>query len=503
MKKGYKFTASYSLIFAISVASFFLGSILSTVSSPLISGMMGTNIAMAQKAVADLASTTSDNSNSSNTMIFNKYENNEMGISIKYPSNFLIDESNSNQTVKQVSFFPAYDGSSDYPQTYISWFNVYVEELYPPISDNPINLSSYLKDEANYVQEQDADVTILETSTDFLLSGENAYKLVTRSYDGNSTVDDVEVGTIVGNKLYILSYEVDSQDSENAMPIANRMIYSFEIAHPSLANSIQKMVNSTSLSTIKEKVPELQGLLSSLNIKNLTENPYGLLNSLGLDNSTKNAIEGFIMNATQTMNQTSNHPSLNLSSLLQSGASILDPQKLCSNAMLSSLCTGDLFSHSPMTPFSSNVSSLEKLGNLFAMSKNSTGSGLNFSELKNLLGPFALLAGSDMSSPSPSSSLSTNSLSSFFANDSANSIFGPTNGSDAQFLNQLFSGNSSLSNGTSNNTESSVNPFEALFGNNQSGLSMFGSSNQSSNPLLKDNGTMDILKMLEFFQGGH
>jgi hypothetical protein len=497
-------SSSSSLTFAICFATVFLGFVLSTNLSPLINDYLDTNSALAQQTVADLATSTSDNSNSSNTMIFNKYENSEMGISIKYPSNFLIDESNSNETVKQVSFFPAYDDSDDYPPTYISWFNVYVEDLYPPISDNPVNISTYLKDEANSIQEENADVTILETSTDYLLSGQKAYKLVTMSYSGNSTVNDVEVGTIVGNKLYILNYEVNSQDFKNALPIANRMIYSFEITSNNFDDSIKQIVNSTSLNTLEQKVPALQDLLSSFSLKNLTENPYGLLSKLGLDNSTKNTVEELITNATQSMNGTSpvSHLPLNFSSLLHNGLSLLDPQKLCSNEMMSSLCQGLLFSHAPMSPFSTNGSSFGGLSSLFSMAgDNSTKNGFNLSGLKNLLGPFAMLAAPGESMPGLSSSSP-----SFFSNASnLDSLFGNTSDSESQFLDQLFAGSRSLpNNSTVDSNKSGVNPFESLFSSNESGLGMFDkSTNSSMNPISQDNGTVDILRMLEFFQGGH
>ena len=114
----------------------------------------------AQESVATLANSVSD---SNNTIIFNNYENSEVGVSIKYPSNFLIDESNSNETVKQISFFPAYDDDSGLsPETFISWFDVYVQTFYPPIFYSPDNLSSYLEDRTNEVQEEDQDVTIIE-----------------------------------------------------------------------------------------------------------------------------------------------------------------------------------------------------------------------------------------------------------------------------------------------------------------------------------------------------
>src|SRR3712207_305736 len=45
------------------------------------------------------------------TVRFNTYKNSEVGISIQYPSNFLIDEDNSNESLKQISFFPAVNNS--------------------------------------------------------------------------------------------------------------------------------------------------------------------------------------------------------------------------------------------------------------------------------------------------------------------------------------------------------------------------------------------------------
>ena len=185
------------------------------------------NLVYAQESIAALANSVSDNNNS---IIFNNYENSEVGVSLKYPSSFLIDESNSNDTVKQISFFPAYvDDSGLSPETFISWFNVYVQTFYPPIFYSPDNISSYLEDRTDAIQAEDQDITIVEASTDSLLAGHPAYKLVTRSYSGNETIDNVEYGMIVDNKLYSISYEVNTSDYENSLPITNKMIYSFKI----------------------------------------------------------------------------------------------------------------------------------------------------------------------------------------------------------------------------------------------------------------------------------
>ena len=116
-------------------------------------GNNNSNLVFAQESVAKLADSVSD---SNNSIIFNNYENNEVGVSLKYPSSFLIDESNSNETVQQISFFPTYvDDSGVSPETFISWFDVYVQTFYPPIFYSPDNISAYLEDRTNAIQEGD------------------------------------------------------------------------------------------------------------------------------------------------------------------------------------------------------------------------------------------------------------------------------------------------------------------------------------------------------------
>ncbi|WP_415310115.1 hypothetical protein [Candidatus Nitrosocosmicus sp. FF01] len=473
------------------------------------------NLAFAQSTVATFANSASSGNDS---LVFNNYENSAMGISIKYPSNFLIDESNSNETVKQVSFFPAYDDSSDYPQTYISWFNVYVEELYPPISDNPINISSYLKDQANSIQEQDADVTIVEASTDSILSGNPAYKLVTRSYDGNSSIDDIEIGTIVGNTLYSLNYEVDTNKVQDSLPIANKMIYSFKVnSMTNLADSLNKLANSSSIAAIKEKVPFLEGLFSSLNMKNLTTNPYSLLGTLGLNDTTRSTLQSLFANSSSASSAALGSIPSNLTSLMGTGLGSLNSETLCGIEILSGLCKGDVFSNHSTASFLNNESTFGGLSDLFNKSFSSTGllsgesagEGFNLSELRNLLGPFAMMSSSP--SPSPSSSFSDNATSNPLFDDSGfASLFSmphssTNNQTDSVLLDQLFSG-AGFGNHTGLENGSSLNPLAALFGTNdaglfggqfenQSSLSSAGSNNSSDNST-----TLDIIRMLEFFQ---
>ncbi|MDP8907194.1 MAG: hypothetical protein M3M88_06710, partial [Thermoproteota archaeon] len=174
----------------------------------------------------------------------NTYENNELGLSLKYPSTFLIDESNlTNQTLKQVSFFPV-DDIGGYPEKYIQWMDVFVQTLngsqyalspspspspVPTSQTNNTNIGTFMVNLANDIQQQNEDVTILSASTDALLSGQPAYKLITRSYSENSTIDEFQVGTIVDNTLYSLNFEVESANYTKSLPVINAITESFKI----------------------------------------------------------------------------------------------------------------------------------------------------------------------------------------------------------------------------------------------------------------------------------
>ena len=471
----------------------------------MFNGNNNSNLVFAQESVATLANSVSD---SNNSIIFNNYENSEVGVSLKYPSSFLIDESNSNDTVKQISFFPAYvDDSGISPETFISWFDVYVQTFYPPIFYSPDNISAYLENRTNAVQEEDQDVTIVEASTDSLLAGHPAYKLVTRSYSGNETIDTVEYGMIVDNKLYSLSYEVNTSDYQNSLPITNKMIYSFKIDSDNLSDSLKLLTNSTGLAMLKEKVPILQGILSSLNLSNFTDNSSELFNKSELNNSPKNILENLFSN-------TSSGNILNMSSIMKSIPPI-NLQTICSIQLLSDLCSGGSFSHPSFNMGNSllnNESSISELAKVLNFSKNSKGD-FNLSEFKGIVGSicnaflsfsfkFLLFLDHNLH---PHLALA---ISSFF----------PSNESDTSFLNQMFLNESN--NGTASSDTTIFNPFEVLFGGSSSSSNSSGEGNDTSLgffnngsfgndssssfmvPYLKSNETVDILRMLELLQGG-
>ncbi|HKO65076.1 MAG TPA: hypothetical protein VJU13_07720, partial [Candidatus Nitrosocosmicus sp.] len=363
------------------------------------------------------------------------------------------------------------------------------------------------------IQEENQDITIVEASTDSLLAGHPAYKLVTRSYSGNNTIDTVEYGIIRDNKLYSVSYEVNTSDYQNSLPIANKMIYSFKIDSDKLSESLKQLItNSTGLTMLKEKVPLLKGILSSLNLSNFADNSSELFSKTKLNNSTKNILENLINSSSGNM--------LNISSIMKSIPAI-NLQTICGIKLLSELCGGGPFSNPSFNLGNSlpnNERSISGLFNLLNFSKNPKGE-FNLSELKELLGPFAMLASPSFpSSNSPLSSLGSSSSPSSFSDLPFSSFF-PANDSDISLLNQMLSREGN--NGTTLNNNTNFNPFEALFGgsNNSSssggernetgtGFGFFNdsslgnhSSSSSLMPFLQSNETVDILKLLELLQG--
>jgi len=277
----------------------------------------------------------------------NHYENRQLGVSLKYPSNFLIDESNSNNTLRQISFYPVNVGSVN-PENYIQWMDVFVQtlgtaqqqqqqqqplsslsnsnSLSPLLSANNNNnnnnfLASYSLNLANNIQQGNADITIVGSSTNTTLSGYPAYKLITTSYIGNSAITDVLISTIVNNTIYSIDYHIPSSSSNyaNSLSDASKIIQSFKILSPvssesttaegmaetrqqlsssssSASNVISnnKNLNSNLSNSNSALIPLLSSLLSSLKIDDIANNSTNTVNSL--KNSISNSLNDALSN---------------------------------------------------------------------------------------------------------------------------------------------------------------------------------------------------------------
>jgi hypothetical protein len=176
-----------------------------------------------QQQVAVAQTNDDDNNNT-----FKLYENATYAIHIQYPFNWTIEEGDAypdDGYTDIVSFFAPVgnDPESEVPSLYIS-----IDSL---SSNRNENLSEYLTTTINDYYSDSEDFKVIESNANSVLGGKPAYKLVfTDVYDDGTNYKSMEIGTIIGDKLYLLSYEAeDEKQYSEYLAIIQKMIDSFKI----------------------------------------------------------------------------------------------------------------------------------------------------------------------------------------------------------------------------------------------------------------------------------
>jgi hypothetical protein len=311
---------------------------------------------------------------------FNNYENNQLGVSLKYPSNFLIDESKSNNTLQQISFYPT-NYANISPENQILWMDVFVQMLNPNSQQQPLSplsndnssfsnpspqanfdIVAYSQNLANSIQQGNQDVTIIEGSNNTLLSGYPAYKLITKSHINNLTIDDVLISTILNNKVYSLDYQTDSSNYLDSLPTANKIIQSFKINPQTTTVTIPMGVtaaggNGNGNATLPSNenlnlkqpnanipppsIPLVDNLMSSLKLNNITNNSPEMLKNL--KNSIENSLTNILADSKNTFNKSISNPSSIPSSASSSLSSLPSStlEKVCSIPLVSQICSNN------------------------------------------------------------------------------------------------------------------------------------------------------------------
>jgi hypothetical protein len=156
------------------------------------------------------------------------YENATYAIHIQYPFNWTIEEGGAypdDGYTDIVSFFAPVenDPESGLPSLYIS-----IDSL---SSNRNENLSEYLKTTINDYYNDSEDFKVMESNANSVLGGKPAYKLVFTDVDDDGTnYKGMDIGTIIGDKVYLLSYEAeDEKQYSEYLPIIQKMIDSFKI----------------------------------------------------------------------------------------------------------------------------------------------------------------------------------------------------------------------------------------------------------------------------------
>jgi hypothetical protein len=149
------------------------------------------------------------------------YENSEYGFKIRYPADWNAEKGvglyPNSRYIDVVRFSPS---DSEYES---------VAVILDP--DRVTTIPDLLRDSTNEYYNHDTlkNAKVIESSTDSILAGNQAYELVFTASDNITEYKNKEVGTSVGGKAYYISYFSDPANYDKYLPLAERMFDSFEL----------------------------------------------------------------------------------------------------------------------------------------------------------------------------------------------------------------------------------------------------------------------------------
>ena len=171
--------------------------------------------------------------NNKNNYSFRTYENPAYGIQIQYPSTWIIyagdvfsdNDDDDDAAIDIVSFLgPVKSDTEAYaPSLYISIDN-------PPPADLNLNLTEYLARITNDYDARLKDFKVIESNTNSsILAGKPAYKLVFTDEEDEIHYKTMEIGTIIGDKVYSIRYTAQEEQYSDYLLTGQKMIDSFKI----------------------------------------------------------------------------------------------------------------------------------------------------------------------------------------------------------------------------------------------------------------------------------
>lgn len=179
-----------------------------------------------------------ETSNGSAPTGMNFYFNPIYNTSINYPSNWSVNETDPDATDRVdliATFVSPYETYND---NYTEYVEVYRDDGIFYEAD----LNEYLQEGIDTYQNISNNFTLIDSSTSGTLSNLPAYTLsysqVIEGQDGQEPIKlkSYETGTLVNNTGYYITYVGEDKQFDKYLPIAKRMIDSFELLLPSSVN---------------------------------------------------------------------------------------------------------------------------------------------------------------------------------------------------------------------------------------------------------------------------
>ena len=154
------------------------------------------------------------------------YQNSSYGIRIQYPANWTKDQGgfDPNDDITDIVEFssPFVSTSDSEPET----LGISIEQF----TDENMNLDEYANSLITYYKETLTGFNLIESDTNTsILAGKPAYKLVYTDVEDDTNYKTMEIGTIIGDKVYYIEYIAEAEKYSGYIPTIQMMINSFEI----------------------------------------------------------------------------------------------------------------------------------------------------------------------------------------------------------------------------------------------------------------------------------
>ena len=157
---------------------------------------------------------------------FKRYENPTYGINIQYPSNWRVDEGDvyaDDYVTDIVSFIAPIRSDTE---AYGPSLSISIDNPPPNLNEN---LNEYLTRITTEYSDTYEDFNVIESDTNSILSGMPVYKIVFTDEEDGIDYKSMEIGTIIGDKVYFVTYFAEEEQYSDYLPTIQKMISSLEM----------------------------------------------------------------------------------------------------------------------------------------------------------------------------------------------------------------------------------------------------------------------------------
>jgi hypothetical protein len=187
--------------------------------------------AIAQNATSNATTITNDTTSTTEPQAFLTYENPTWGIFMQYPSNWTASTSGLADYTDLIAFYSPLQNLSDlFPARFKISVTAYSENISLPEYTNAVWR----------VLNQSQQQMDVKSSSDVNVAGYPGYQIVSaeRPFQNNTLIlYHMNTWTVIGNKVYFLTYEGEESTFNHHLPEVSRMLESLMITSGNMENT--------------------------------------------------------------------------------------------------------------------------------------------------------------------------------------------------------------------------------------------------------------------------